>query len=185
MCVPAIAFSSGTHVNPRNSGFTLFELMITMIVLSVLAAMAVPAFGNFLARQRVAAARSEMQVMLMLARSEALDRGLRIGLCPSADGHTCRTDSRWEQGYLLFEDRDYNRTRGASETILRQGQLTPRVQIRTSSGRKVVIFHPDGSAAGFNMTMSLCGHGLRAPARQLVLSNAGRLRAAEGPLCTI
>lgn len=163
----------------------MIELATTLLILAVLAAMAVPALGNLLARQRVSSARGDLLATLMLARSQALELGQRVAVCPTADSRSCRQDSRWADGWLLFVDTDGNRRRSSDETILYQGPLSPRVDIRSNSGRRVVIFHPDGSAAGFNVTFNLCAHGLAEPARQLIISNAGRLRSDEGPRCTI
>lgn len=166
-------------------GFTIVELMVTVAVLGVLAALALPAFGQLLARQRVSAARGDLFATLMLARSQALDLGQRVAVCPSADALTCRQDSRWEGGWLLFVDANFDRRRGPNEEILQQGPLAPRVQIRSNGGRPLVIFHPDGSAAGFNVTFNLCAEGLAEPARQLIVSNAGRLRSDVGARCAV
>ncbi len=43
-------------VNHRLNGFSLLELMITLVVMSLLAALAVPAFGGFVTRAKIARA---------------------------------------------------------------------------------------------------------------------------------
>lgn len=43
-------------VNHRLKGFSLLELMITLVVMSLLAALAVPAYGGFVTRARIARA---------------------------------------------------------------------------------------------------------------------------------
>lgn len=168
-----------------HQGFTIVELAVTVAILGVLAAMALPALGELLARQRVAAARGDLFATLMLARSQALDLDQRVAVCPTADGLTCRQDSRWEDGWLLFVDANFDRLRNSTEEVLQQGPLSPRVRISSNGGRKVVIFHPDGSASGFNATFNLCAENSFEPSLQLIVSNVGRLRSDQGPRCPV
>ncbi len=55
-------------------GFTLIELMLTLTVAAVLAVLAVPAFREFVANQRVRTASFDLMSMLTMARSEAIKR---------------------------------------------------------------------------------------------------------------
>ena len=55
-------------------GFTMVELMITLVILAVLAAIAVPSMREFIARQRVEAIAKELATDLRYLRTEAIQR---------------------------------------------------------------------------------------------------------------
>ncbi|MES2979934.1 MAG: GspH/FimT family pseudopilin [Pseudomonadota bacterium] len=72
----------------RQRGFTLTELIVTMSLVAVLAAMAAPSFSQMLANQRVRAAAYNIVSDMVLARSEAVKRGESIVMTPSGSGWT-------------------------------------------------------------------------------------------------
>lgn len=70
----------------RRGGFTVIELMAVVVVLAVLLTLAVPAFMDLLARQRLEGAANELSADLQYARSEAVSRQLDVALRTLADG---------------------------------------------------------------------------------------------------
>lgn len=56
----------------QQRGFTLIELLVTLMIATIIAIMAVPAFGGFLARQQLSSDVNEMISVLSFARSEAI-----------------------------------------------------------------------------------------------------------------
>lgn len=69
-------------------GFTLVELMVTIAILSILLAIAVPDFRQMLASEKVRSANSDLFSALLMARSEAIKRNRQVDLVPSASGWT-------------------------------------------------------------------------------------------------
>ncbi len=63
-------------VSPRSfvRGFTLVELMITLLIVSILATMALPSFTDFIRRGQIRAASESVLNAMQLARSEAVKR---------------------------------------------------------------------------------------------------------------
>lgn len=61
-------------------GFTLIELMVTVAVLAVLAAVATPAFNDFFQRYRLRGAADDVVSLLASARAEAVARNRDVAI---------------------------------------------------------------------------------------------------------
>ncbi|WP_215395794.1 GspH/FimT family pseudopilin [Rheinheimera oceanensis] len=83
-------------------GFTLVELMVTVAVLAIVMAVAVPSFTNLINSNRLTAQANEMLAALILARTEAIKRNESIVFCHSTDGERCSVPpaAGW-QGWLV------------------------------------------------------------------------------------
>lgn len=86
------------------AGFTLVELMITLLLAAIVLSYGVPAFRNLILNNRQAAHMNNLLTSLMLARSEALKRHNSVTLCKSADNSSCTNAGGWEQGWIVFND---------------------------------------------------------------------------------
>ena len=80
----------------RVAGFTLIELLITVAVLAVVLAIAVPNFRTMINRNRLVATANEISAALNLARMEAIRRNRRVEICPSTNGTSC-SGSDWSR----------------------------------------------------------------------------------------
>lgn len=180
----------------RAGGVTLIELMVVLALLAVLVAMAAPAMGQMVARQRMLATAAELTGALALTRIEAIRQGRRMVLCragpEAAPDLRCATNSntghgpehQWTAGWLMFADLNRNAQRDPSEALLR---VWPAV----SSGLVVhgkmpvaryVSYMPQGhtqlvTGAFQAGTLTVCQAGLSpSPAVQIVINRAGRPR---------
>jgi type IV fimbrial biogenesis protein FimT len=92
----------------RNSarGFTLIELMVTVVVLAILLAIGVPSFREFYLNNRITSQINMLHSHLLLARSEAVKRNRPAQVCGIAPGSQLCADRDWSQGWVVFVDRD-------------------------------------------------------------------------------
>jgi type IV fimbrial biogenesis protein FimT len=78
-------------------GFTIFEMMITVAIASILAAFAVPAFQDMMARNRVGSTAQETVNLLATAKNTAVTRRRTVVMLHSAGGWEMRLDSKTGQ----------------------------------------------------------------------------------------
>ena len=79
-------------------GFTLIELMVTLVVLVVLLGVGIPSFNNWVVSTRMDTATMNLAGILKQARSEAVSRQSVITLAPKAGG--------WTEGLTMYTDTD-------------------------------------------------------------------------------
>jgi type IV fimbrial biogenesis protein FimT len=103
-------------------GVTLIELMVTLALVTIVAALGVPSFLRLLARHAIAAQAEELQDAVRLGRNEAMKRAGPVVLCrtePDNAGHCAGNGGSW-QTWLLFTDLGRTGTFVAGDTIVRQ-----------------------------------------------------------------
>lgn len=88
-----------------NTGFTLIELMMTVVILSILVSLAVPAFNDTLRTNRLAAQSNDLITAVNLARAEAVKRRTTVTICSSNNQQSC-TASNWRDGWIVRNDQD-------------------------------------------------------------------------------
>lgn len=85
-----------------NSGFTLIELMVTLVVAAIALTIAVPSFQTQILNNRSIALGEDFASAINFTRSEAVKRAGRVSLCASDDGETCTGE--WRDGFIAFVD---------------------------------------------------------------------------------
>lgn len=167
--------------NRNHRGFTLMELLMTLVVLTVLVAATVPAFDGLTDRKHLSGAQRLFFTTLAQAKQAAVTRNRRVSLCPSRDGVSCLPMGHWHRGWLVFVDADADREPDADEPVLeRRGPLDSAVRLVSSRYRRVITFQPTGTAGGSNATFTLCPRDNVDQARAVVLSLLGRIRMEDG-----
>lgn len=78
-------------------GFTLVEMLITVAVLGILVAIAVPSFNNMIERNQVATASNDLLSSLLAARSEAVKQERNVVVAK---------DGSWSDGWTIKDPDD-------------------------------------------------------------------------------
>lgn len=90
----------------KAKGFTLIELMVVIAIIGVLMAMAGPAFGDFIKRQKIRSILNEWQSSFFFAQREAMRLKRPLRMCASSDGETCSNpNGQYSQGWIIFDDK--------------------------------------------------------------------------------
>ncbi|HEX2830954.1 MAG TPA: GspH/FimT family pseudopilin [Burkholderiales bacterium] len=90
------------------TGFTIFELIVSMAVAAVLAALALPSFAEFIDDNRLRGVATELVSDLNLARAEAIKRNARVLVCPKVGNSNCASNAnvKWNEGWIVCYDAD-------------------------------------------------------------------------------
>lgn len=163
------------------NGFTVVELMITLVLAAVLLALGAPAFNDLIANNRMRGEVFALRGLLMEARSEAVTERNNVTVCPSDDGLDCSDD--WNEGYIAFFDTNTDGTVDAGERIvLARTTDTTRIDIRFSHEDNRVIYNSRGNAQipgkTYNGTFTLCDQRGAPEATGLIIAPVGTLAAA-------
>lgn len=123
-------------------GFTLIELVVTIIVAGVLAAMAAPSFKNLVLDAKIGGQARALLSDLHTARSEAARLNQSVGVCPTANGTSCSTN--WSHSRLVYIDDDGDNSRSSSESILKVSDDLSSGQTISGPGDGSVFFRSSG-----------------------------------------
>lgn len=164
----------------RGRGFTLVELLVVLLVLSILMAVAAPSLSALRERMAALQAFHALTAGLAQARLAAVARGRPVTICPSADGRTCRGDLVWDAGWLVYIDPTRSPQPVRDEDVLWTESLAPGpVAIRGTVGRHRVRYQPTGMSGGNNASLRLCSRKRAIHLGSVVVNIAGRVRHAR------
>lgn len=106
----------------NQSGFTIVELIIVVIVAAVLAGIAVPNLSEFIKNNARATRVNTMVTALNFGRNQAVTRNTRVSVCKSAGFANCDggAQGHWfHQGWIVFTDTGVRGTVDGTDQVLR------------------------------------------------------------------
>lgn len=160
-------------------GFTLLEIMITVAIVGVVTAIAVPSAGVYVKNSRLTSQINALVSDLHLARSEAVGNSQQMVLCPSANATSC-SGSDWAKGWIMFSDLDANGQVDSIDTILRVQQALTSSNTLTSTGIGTrVIYDNRGFTSSTSGTFSLCDDRGTANIKTIAISKTGHIRKVK------
>ena len=134
------------------TGFTLYELMITVLVVGIVLAVGVPNMTTFRANSRITTTVNDFHAAFHLARAEAARARSNVTICASADSMEDDADcgGSWDQGMIVFMDIDGSLTRnGVNETILRRHpEINDNLSLAIANDADYFSYGPSGLGRG-------------------------------------
>ena len=95
----------------RHKGFTVVELLITIVVVSILLATGVPSILQMVKNNRVTMQANKLVTSVQLGRNEAVKRGTRTTVCAANTTlDDCAGSSNWANGWIVFSNLDNDST---------------------------------------------------------------------------
>lgn len=159
-------------------GFSLFESLICLSVLSIVASLAIPAFGGMLQRNRQQLAIQQLKETVNFARAAAINGSGSVSICHAPAGE-CDSSNLWSATTRVFRDWDRDGLESVDEPTLLTSQLPEGLHWRWNNFRTLphLTFLNSGVTNALNGSFILC-QGTE-PRARLVLNKAGRIETAD------
>ena len=164
----------------RTDGFTLVEVIITLVVISILAAVGVPGLSRLMANNQAIANTNNLVTALYFSRSESVKRGVQISLCAKSAAEPGNTTcggggAGWSNGWISFVD--------AKPLDQLRSWSAPAGNFITT-GPASVSFNSDGSIKGGPVTLKIkYSHCTGQQERTITVSTTGRTSTSHNT-CT-
>jgi type IV fimbrial biogenesis protein FimT len=158
----------------REQGFTLVELMITLTVLAIVLAIAVPTFTTTMNSIRQRTQVNQLLADLHFARSRAITSRQPVSICAGASG--CDGLARWSGQVVVFDDLNADGVLDELDTLLRTSAVASSHSWTWRNFRKQrhMTFKPDGTTHSLNGTFVLCRQDTKL--KKIVINVTGRAR---------
>ena len=167
----------------KESGFTIIELLLVVVMIAILSVFGLPAMGDFVKNNRLTTQINTLVGHLAHARSEAVLRSVPVALCASSDMATC-SGVNWAAGWIMFIDTDRDGSFDAGEEILQVKQLLAGNNTLTSTvGGGAFSYDSRGFSASGTATFSLCDDRGVPYMKSISISNTGRVRQGGAVAC--
>jgi type IV fimbrial biogenesis protein FimT len=164
-----------------NSGFTLVELLIGLAIAGLLVTLATPQWRSMIAAAELRERALALVQAMAAARSEAVKRGTRVDLCPSADRTRCADALGWDAGWLAYANESVT-DQPAANSLLTRGERAAPAGVTIRGNRPIADYvsftslgHARRHDGALQMgTFTVCRAGQ--DALKVVLANSGRVR---------
>jgi type IV fimbrial biogenesis protein FimT len=152
------------RAHTRAGGFSLIELMVTIVVASILLAVAVPNLRTFMRRSAVTSEVNDLIADLQQARSTAVTTRSLVAFCPrttSTSTVACGTANTYENGWIIYIPTAAGAAYAGDgtvndKTLIRTTTAVTDLSIRSLNGT-VITFNQRGElSAGADINFAIC-----------------------------
>jgi len=160
----------------RTNGFSLIELLISMLIVSVMMSFAIPSSQMFLAGRHSEQVLATLRSTINFARQTAIALNAPVIMCPKAN-NGCGPRNTWHNGAIVFADFDNDHQPGPNDFIATHMQPIShgRIYWRAFRNRSYLKFTGRGLTDWQNGHLIYCADdGDLTQARQVTLNYAGR-----------
>lgn len=161
--------------NSNIKGFTFIELIVSISVTSILAAIAIPSFSHFIVKMRVDNEISKLHRLLLITRNAAINSGQKAIICPLNDSSQCTT--QWQNELSVFIDSNDNKILDGNEKIISiKAAINIEDKLVYGKGRTKITFKPTGTLSGLaNGTFRYCPQSYTNYSKGIVIARSGRV----------
>ena len=136
----------------KQHGFTIYELLITMLMIGIILSIGVPNMSGFMQNSRITGTANDLHASFQLARSEAARSKSNITICASANSMDAAAacGGTFNDGWIIFIDLNGDLARGGfGENVLRAHPAIPvGMNIATNDDADYFGFAPSGLGRG-------------------------------------
>jgi type IV fimbrial biogenesis protein FimT len=152
----------------KNQGFTLIELMMTIVILAIITTMAAPSMGNLLEKQRFQKKERDLLSLFTQAKSQAILKRIDVTLDLNSTSGNLDTTLSWYKG---------------SNLTLTINTLSDTQSSGSYSGTSFV-FDQNGLVKGLNQDalITLCNSKVKVK-KQLILTKLGSIYTKPEGTC--
>jgi len=152
-----------------NTGMSLAELLIIVCLLCIASSIALPAFSQFLQRNKLEALVDQLHGQIAHARALSVATHRDVEICGTVDGATCT--STWKSGWIVRSP--------ANDTVFSHHRIGEQERLRWAGLSKQIRFHSNGTTTLGNGRFYLCDRQDELQ-WQLVLNRQGRIKRVRG-----
>lgn len=158
----------------RQSGFTLMEVLFTLMVAGILVGLGAPSFKTSVQNSRLVTQANDLLAMLLYARSQAVLEGKSAVICASNNQTSC-SGSNWASGYLVCQP-----DCSVPANILRvQAALSGSNTLTNTAGLSTITFAASGAlTTGNALYFDLCDSRGASYGRAIYIYIAGQARVS-------
>lgn len=157
-------------------GFTLVELMVTIVIAGVLLTIGVPSLVSMYEGFRANSEIEKIHNILVFARNQAVSYGATVNVCPFASATSCGTTTDWSGGMRVF----ITDTSNTDRELRAIDSFHSNDRIKGPSG--IITFSPEGlSSSG---TIIYCPGGRSTDSQSIKVISSGLVSyGAKGASC--